>query len=153
LAKRKVVRKRGDIFEFPLDEGTFGYGHVLGGVMVGFYAIKTAQHLPCSEVINGAVAFRAKCALSRVADGTWPIIGNLEAPASMRAPVRLWRANGPDFIFLDESLDPWLGSDERRSTAAEIAGLEESGISDGQWVVDRLKLFLRGEPWRWLRMA
>jgi hypothetical protein len=149
MPRKRGNPQKGDVFQFPLDHGKHGYGQVLASVVVGFYAIETDEKLALADIVKREVAFRAKCSRHTMRDGRWPIIGNIDPPPAMNAPMKLWRSTAPGFYFLYE----WEGSkggDERRVSEAEIAGLEENVITDIELVVARLKLFLRGEPWRWL---
>jgi hypothetical protein len=41
----------------------------------------------------------------------------------------------------------------RGVSQGDIVGVEKHGIWNGGFLVGRLKLFLSGEPWRWLEVA
>lgn len=141
----------GDVFRFPLAGGNHGYGHVLVGTVLGFYAVATSDELTVDEVVRQPVAFRASCSASELRAGRWPILGNATPPAALLAPIRYQRTTAPGFHFLYES--DALGrnsSPERRVSRDETVGIEERGIYDAKFVLDRLQLFLRGEPWQWV---
>ena len=86
MPRRQTKPKKGDVFQFPLDEGKHGYGHVLAGVMVGFYAIETDEKLALPDIVKRDVAFRSNCSRHMLRDGRWPIIGNIDPPPAMNAP-------------------------------------------------------------------
>jgi hypothetical protein len=143
--------KIGDVFRFPLDGGKHGYGHVLVGTVLGFYAVATTDELAIDEVVRQPVAFRAACSASELRKGHWRILGNATPPEALLAPVRYQRTTAPGFHFLYEA-DALgrSGGDERRVSKSETVGVEEQGSYGAEYVLERLQLFLRGEPWQWV---
>ncbi len=151
MTRRAIKPKTWDVVEVPLENGKVGYGHVLGSVVVGFYALESDQRVALDEVVTSAVAFRVPCMMDAIKEGRWPIIGNAAPPASMIEPLRLWRGGGA-YAEISE-WRPETGTVDRPASAQEIVGLEKATIWDSRWLVQRLALFLRGEPCPWVEVA
>lgn len=138
--------KIGDVFELPLGEGRLGYGQVLRGNFVGFYAVESRERLPIDEIIKQPVAFRIVCLTDTLEDGTWPILGNATPPSAMNALMRTWRTDAVGKRYGYE----WRsdGAPEEVPVDREfIRGVERRRTWDSREVPRRLNTLLRGEPY------
>jgi hypothetical protein len=144
MAKR-IKPKRGDVFRVPLEGGTHAYGHLIGSILQGFYALQTNKDLPLEEIVKLPVAFRVQGMTDRIANQDWPIVGNTTPPAEMNAPIRFGQEQGPDAFLLVE----WTAESSeqaRRASFDEIKGLEKDGVWDSTFVLERLVNFFQGIP-------
>ena len=142
--RAKIRLKVGDLFEVPLGDGRFGFGHILRANFVGFYAVESRERMPIDEIIKQPVAFRIVCLTDMIENGTWPILGNVTPPAPMNATMRVWRTDALGKRFGYE----WRADGATEEVAVNrefVRGIEKKKIWDSRTVPRRLNAFLRGE--------
>ncbi len=118
---------------------------------MGYYAIGTLECLGLAEIIKLSVAFRAQTLTEALQDGRWGVIGNIPPPPSMTMPISLWRGKAPYLRIYEWTQE--AGGHERRATPEEIVGLEHDALWRSSSIVERLQMYLRGEPCPWVKIG
>jgi hypothetical protein len=145
---RKRRRTPGDVFKVALDQERAAFGLVLDEPLVAFFDLtRSAADVPgVEEIVASPIAFRIWVVNRPLIDGTWPIVGHVTVPSSLRE--RPW-------FFKQDPMSTKLsvlrtGAEEIEATPEQVAGLERAAVWDPRHVVDRLTDHFERRPNKWV---
>lgn len=82
--KKKVNVNIGDVFVIKIDEFTYSYGQVVAEGIISdcmvVYDIISTKHPSLDEITSKPVVFLIQTVNSRIEDGIWEVIGNIQIP-------------------------------------------------------------------------
>ena len=138
----KPIHKPGTFLRIPLNDGSFGYGRVLGLLDCAFYNHRTTS--PDSDldrIASKPVLF--KIAVRHLALKAWEAIGWRELEEHLAQPVVYFMQDIGDFrrcTIFDTA------GNERDAEPEECVGLEEAAVWEKEGVERRLLDALLGRP-------
>ena len=137
----------GDIVRIPLNDGTFGYGHVLDEPLVAFLKHRDSGEVRnFHELVERPVAFRIWVSNKPFKDRRWPVVGHVEPDAETLRPVPFFKQ---DAVSRKLAIT-YNGADELPATADDCRGMERAAVWEPEHVAERLLDYFEGRPNRWV---
>jgi hypothetical protein len=143
-------KKAGNIFQIPLDDGTYGFGRILDNGTVAFYDLRVSKIPDIEDIIQSDVLFKIwvmeYAFTNRAWKKKWKILGNIPLEDELKKDVIFCRQDAISkkcYLY-------FKGGIEEKTTCEECAKYEIAAAWDPEHIEDRLLDHFMDKPNMWV---